>query len=543
MTRELPEGKTPVSVSYLIAWAVLAVGVLGLLWPALSAPLSADERYQYLMTAARSGGTLSGVFEYTWQDNAEYLELGRIAYFAYLIQRFFYLAVTLFSVSTGTSIVVGHAIVKMLMFTLAIASFTALLRAVRRADTPGAELQKLSGVTIRRATLLFAILLCCGVQTQVFTRSSWVAYPVLTWGAISVMFGTTWLVLRLATAVSKRRLNLWYSLPLLLALAIFLNTSYELYYVAVPLAVLMLIAHGVKPDGAGRQWLPKLYVGGALVGFFVAIFLAIRWYIASLCADETCYSGVEPNLGVDAVRTGTMNFLTAVPLFGKTEALDAVARVDSGAELAGPFSGAGWFFGFLVVLGLVVVYPRISTVEAGRKGATAQREGPLLVTVALYGFAMAAGTSLIMGLSVLAQEQIIVSLGVPYRSSTVAWAGLVMVLVGLVLVPTSRGFWGHWPPLFVTATAVLYAGIVVWPVNAQVTRASAATPEFAVPAEVNRSVVSPLLNADGNESRCDLLESFERDAYWPSFLSDASQRSFQLFWSVPYCAESSGPKG
>lgn len=529
----------------------LTVGLLGLLWPTLAAPLLADERYQYLWVPSVMEGSWSQLVPFTWEEISRRVDDGRIVPFGFLVQRIAYLGGTGFAVATGSSIVLSHALVKLAMFALAVLSAYALLRRIRVRRRGDDVARGLAPTTVRVCTLLFTVLLAAGVQTQVPHRSSWVTYPVLTWGAVTVFLGTTWAVLRLTDAVAKNAAWWFLAAPVLLFLGLFLNTSYELFYVAVPLALLTLAMHSPPGATTRARWVPKVLTAAVFGGSFLVVFVWLRRYIDSVCAVQECYVGAVPDLGLQALRTGALNLLSSVPGFGRTEAMSSIESAGAPApvDLAGPFAGWGWLVALLTIAATLVLLRSLTAgaaqapqgqqpVETAGGGETAT-----LWVVAGFGVAMAAGAALVMGLSEQAQEEVVTSLGVPYRNTVSTWAGISLTLAAASLL-VARRFprTANLAPVAVVSVVVLWAGVVIWPVNAQVidaTRTASANEAIAWMYDV---VTRPDL--DDEAARCQTLEEavprleFETGRTVVNRAKDA----FEIYWERPLCSTAPDPE-
>lgn len=531
--------------SLVLGVVLLVLGAIVLAWPWLSAPLAADERYQYLLVAGRTDNSFVGVIERIWRETPSRAESGRITPIGYLMQHLSFLAVFKASLATGTSVVVGHAVVKLVMLGLAVLAFRWLLRALRVRG------ERLSTGTRRLLIPLFGLLLLIGGQTQVLDRSSWTAYPVLTSGAIAVSFGTVALMLNLSDRLARSPRWLILIVPVLVLMAAFLNFSYELYYVAVPLAVLVLLVHS-PPAEQGRAWLQRharLVVGGGLTLLFGIGLIWVRRTVTAICSEpgRSCYVGTEASLGLDTVTVSLRNLLGSIPLFAGSHV--GRDRLDRAPWLEDPgfAEGLGWVGALLAIAGLVLLTTRWIGAAAGEPvPADPRPQRAVLAVVAATGLAMAGGSAVIMALSAQAPE-IVVELGVPYRSTTVIWAGLALTgLAGVAMLVTGRGRWAFTLPVAAMAVVTLVIGVIVWPTMAQSTRIALGTPRVGVVQEAYRTVLTPDLTQEGEAERCAVLERIPQVV--PGGTADRLEigvtESFEVVWGRPYCsAEPEGDGG
>jgi hypothetical protein len=524
----------------LAALALLVAGLVGLLWPTLTAPLTADERYQYLWVPSTLDGSWAELVPFTWEEISRRVDGGRIVPFGYLVQRVAYLGGTGIATVTGTSILVSHAVVKLIMLALGVWTAYALLGRIRLRLRGDETSRHLSPVTVRVATLLFTVLLVAGVQTHQPGRGAWTTYPVLAWGAVAVCLGTTWALLRLTDAVAENARWWFLAAPVLLFLALFLNTSYEMYYVAVPLALLALLVHAPPGATARERWRPKILTAAVFGGAFLVVFVAIRRHIAAICAVEDCYVGAVPRLGLKALETGFLNLVSAVPGFGRTEALARIEAVEAPpAGLAGPFEGWGWMAALVVVVATLVL---LRSLTGSRSWRVEGREVPVLWVLVGLGVAMAGSTALVMGLSVQAQDDVVSSIGTPYRNTVVTWAGIALALVAASLVVARAARWAAVAPAVLVTAAVLWAGAVIWPINTQVIDVTRAQRANLAIASLYDQVTMPDL--EDEERRCEILEAARERLQFDTgrTIVEVAQKSFQIYWDRPFCSTAPDPE-
>lgn len=524
---------------------LVVLGAVALAWPWLTAPLSADERYQYLVTPALSDNSWPGVIERIWNEMPSRAETGRITPLGYLVQHVAFLAVFQLSLATGTPVVVGHALVKLVMVLLAVGAFWWFLRVLRVRG------ERLPSSTVRLLVPLFGVLLLLGGQTQVIMRSSWTAYPVLTTGAVAVAFAVPALVLTLVNRVSRSAGWLVPALLVTLLLAFFLNFSYELYYVAVPLTLLLLLVHSAPPVDTGAAWVrrhARLVVGAGLGLFFAIGLVWVRRTVAAICAEpgSSCYVGTEASLGGETIVVAARNLLGGIPVFAGS--LVGEERLEEAPWLEAPtaFGGWGWLAALVLIAGLALLLPRWDADRRREEGADSPDPLPqrrLLAVIAAAGLALAGGSAVIMALSAQAPE-IVVEIGVPYRSTTVVWAGLALAgLAGAALLATGRGAWALRGPVAAVGLVALVVGLLVWPVMAQSTRIARADDGTDVTERVHRAVLTPDLGERGDEDRCALLAAID-DVHAEGTgrrLERGATGTFELLWDRPFCAAEDTP--
>ena len=133
----------------------------------------------------------------------------------------------------------------------------------------------------------------------------------------------------------------------------------------------------------------KLTTGLAYLGTFCAAFVAIRLYIARMCADYACYEGVTPAPGIAAARTAAYNLMSAVPGAGRNE---LVADLDLvGWESKYPVLPTSWsiLLGIVGAAALLMLWsatradPLVTTVtkDADPSHIASPRAGAMLLVV------------------------------------------------------------------------------------------------------------------------------------------------------------------
>ncbi|GAB3594554.1 hypothetical protein GCM10027446_18630 [Angustibacter peucedani] len=492
---------------------VLGVGLgsLALLWPALVAPLAADQRFMYLEATGRTAGSLRTLLTLPFDQIPQRLDQGRFAPLAYLVQWVSYNGVTELSMTSGTSVPVVQALQKVVLLLLCLLAVVAFA-AVLRARGPQGELVRLGRRALVLVTVAAVVLVAAGTQTQVQPRNGWETYAVLTYGAVVVDFGVValvvWLARRLATG-----LGLWRVVGAVVVLALVaagLNSSYELYYVAFPVAVVALVLQPVAVGtdrGAGRR--AKLVVGGAFSVLFLAGLVAVRAAVAASCSGGGCYVGTRPKLDGTLFTTWWYNLGSSVPLTGRNEALDELRAVGVHSGLPGPFSNPLAVMALVAAVGLVLcrlALGRLARADDGLSGARTR----LALDGALLSLLVALGSAAVMSLSEQAQS-LVTGLGLPYRHTMVTWTALAMTVVMAVLA-LDLALRGRGGVLVWSATALVVALLAgsLLPANLATTRAAFAD-------EGNQSVTrlyDELVLADptpaGDLRRCEAVKAAKK---------------------------------
>jgi len=521
-------------------------GALVMVWPALSAPIHADQRYMYLNVPGRVQGDWLEIIRVLWSEIPERAEQGRMTPVGYLMQWVFYNGLTEFSVATGTPLVVLHGILKVLLFAVAVLCVAAFVKSLRGRG-PDGEMVAPSRSTVWLVVAGVVVLGAAGVQTHLQFRNGWLSYPVLTYGAVMVAFGivalTLWLTRRMAERSTAAQTTT--AVVTMIVVGLFLNLSYELYYVAFPAAILALILQPDPPDeGRRRARIAKLVIGGTLAVTFVGTFMAIRVWLADACADQ-CYIGTQTQFSGDTARFAWYNLASSLPMSGRSEALATMSLLGRDS-LPQPFSSplvVGCILAGLALVAARILLRRRST-EAMRgeiDQETARAESGALLRGGIVALAIALGSVVVMSVSAQVPE-IILGVGYPYRHIVVTWVGLclagLLFLTAIDLRLRNRGVGvGLW--VATAVGAVLIAGAML-PVNLQSTRAELLSPSIRATDAIHREITLGDPRPEADERRCATIEALAQNNVPPvsvNFITDSAQLAYRYFYGVDYCSE------
>lgn len=527
-----------------VAWSVLGVGLLVLLLPVLLAPVTADDRVWYPEVVARTGGSPLEAVRWSFEEMPERSARdGRVVVLALLARRLLMIPVYDAAVATALPVHVVQGGLKLGLLAAGVLSCWAFLRVVRTRDRTG-RLVRLPRSTAAVVTVLLTVLLASGTQLQVPHRNGWVSYAILTYGAVVVIMGSValmvWLTRRAASGGPTWMLV---GVGAAVLLAMVLNTSYELYYVAVPLVVVAVLQQPLTgPSEARRARAARWTVASTFTVGFVVIFGGIRLWIRQVCVDGGCYRGSTPELGGRTLLTGVRNLAGAVPVFGRTELRDDLTAVGIRDQMPGLVTPLSLVVALVVAAATTVVVS--STASAGRRGddeAVARDARRLLLLAAGVPLAAAVGTALVMGLSSLSAD-IVVSLGVPYRSTMVTWTMLsltaAMTLTSVCLVaPAAR-----LRRLGLGAAALVVTLLAAFTLtqNLPALRAARLQPTHQAATSLQWEIVLGDLSPSGEARRCAALDDLRaslRPTTWHERAAVAADGAFRHYHGQSYCSE------
>jgi hypothetical protein len=529
------------------AFALTIVCAIILLYPVIASPITADDRYWYLWTTARADGSVGELLRWSWERTPSRVDSGRLNVLTELERRLAGLAIVKVAVATSTPIAVYQALLKLALFGGGILTVLAFIRSLRWRSSDGRLVQ-----VSRRALVLVGmagtLTVAVGVQAQNQDRNGWTAYPVSTYGAVISIFGSIALLLWLTRLVAERsRAMTVAAIVVLILLAIATNFRYELTFPAVPIAAIALVVVPVTDRarrGAGRR--AKVVTGSAYVGAFISFFVATRVYLARVCGNQDCYVGVEPELGLAAVRTAAYNFLSAIPGAGGNELRANLDRVGWGDRYPVPPQWWSVLVGVGALVALLTTWwsmrrshPVAVDSDTGVHGPSALNRAEALMLFVGAGLAMlvALGTAVVMGLSGQSHD-IITQPGTPYRNTMVSWTSLafclVLVVVALGIVRPRRAALVTWTALAVSIGTI---AALTLPGNLMALRAHRIT--HTVTEAFNWEVVKGDLTPAGDARRCELFAEIEQESTprVQRSMRNYSTVAFQQFYGQSFCID------
>lgn len=533
------------TIGWFAAWTALVLGALVMLWPVLSAPINADQRYMYLEAPGRTAGHWTRMLGIPIVEIPQRLHQGRFAPLAFIVQWVSYTGVTLLSVATATPAYIVQGAQKLVLLLLGVASVVAFTASLRGRDARG----RLVGVGRQQLVLVGAavsLLTAVGTQAQGQFRNGWTTYAVLTYGAIVVGFAVPALALFLTRRVAATRRRAWRVVAVLLMVAVgfALNSSYELYYVVFPLTVLLVlvqpVSHNVTDpdaepgtDRVGRR--ARMLVLGALTVSFAVSFVAVRVAIGAACNDRSCYSGVKPQLGAHLLPTWGYNLLSSIPGSGRGRVAPDLSHWDVAAWRDTQF----WMVAVCVLAAAGLVGIRAlqhrtfgGTAAAGLAGAL--RQG------AVYSLLLSLGSAAIMSISEQAQG-FVTGVGITYRHTVVTWVAFVVSGVLLLIAADLTRQWRTSLALW-TATAAVAALLssLALPFNLAATRLENLRPGNQAVASIYDELNLGDPSRSGDERRCATIREIKADLSAPSStqyrIVHGADLAYRYLQGRPYCS-------
>jgi hypothetical protein len=527
-------------------WWIGTIVILGSaavlsLWPVLSAPIAADDRYWFIETPARFESSYTNVIVGSWQDMPAFFRAGRVTPLAFLVRRLFLLTIFQFGVVTSTSIVVFHGIAKLILLALGVAACLTLLRALRWASDEGAVRPVGPGTLVVVGVALTA-LLAAGAQAHSQFRNGWISYPVLTYGAVIVVFGSAALAVTMARRVAERRkASVPVAVFVTVVLAAILNWTYELYYVGVPLSLFVLFAFPLVSRAQAReQRRARLIVGGLLLGVFAVGFAWTRIYVAGICAANDCYAGTALSLRFQLVRTFWFNVASSVPGTSGRQFLADLSSVDASHLWPGAAGGQLW----LVTIALAGSTWLVWRWADSRWPPEPEKVGPEARLLSFAGGAvLAVGLlgALVMALSEQAQE-LFQTIGLPYRHTVLTWTAMAfsLALFARAFRLSRGGPSRNVAAASLVALVILGASSFTLSRNVASTQAYRNSPANRAIADIHWEAVAGDQHQLGDERRCVAFERAEaavNNPWLTQRLQPAANELFERMHDAPFCSK------
>ena len=542
-------------------WRRVAIGLaivcaVLVLLPVLAAPITADDRYWFVWTTAISDGSFPKLLGWSWERIPWRIEHGRLNLLTELERRSAAQGLTDVSVATSTPIPVYWGLLKVALLGGGIATAVAFVRSLRWRAADG-TLVRASRRSLILLTVAGTLVVAVGAQAQLQERSGWTAYPLSTYGAVISIFGSIALLLwltRLVAAGSRPTTVL--AVVVLAVLGFTTNFRYELVFTAIPVAALALLVVpviGSADRDAGRR--AKLITGAAYFGSFIPVFIAIRLYLARVCDQHPCYSGVQTELGPSAIRTTFYNLMSSFPGLGRNELRAELADVGWAHRYSVVPTWWSVLVGLAAIGAMLILWWALRTDHSTMPDALAgdnparpdthrRAEAVLLLVGAGLSLLVAIGAAAVAGISSRSQD-IITELGVPYRNVVVSWVGLAFCLVLLViavgLVASVRSAGLTWGAL---AAVIGLLAAVLLPPNLMALRANRISHELSE--AINWEFVQGDTTPQGEARRCALYAAIggETLGYAARPFRLYTNAAFEVVHGRPFCsaADTSPPQ-
>ncbi|WP_187976156.1 hypothetical protein [Mycetocola sp. JXN-3] len=525
---------------------LLVIAGAAILGPVLFSSVDADDTHWILETPAHTHGSYWQAIVWSFTDvPAQSPDQGRFSQFAYAMQRIMDIATMNSAVALSVPPLVIRAVFKVLLLLAGIAAVLAFARSLRRRLPDG----RISGLSVGESLLfaaLVAVLVPIGAKSMMLgSFNGWISYPVLTYGAVPIIFGSGALILWLYRGLQRRfALYSVISAVTLVVLMAFITMSYELYYLVFPMMVVSLILQPrIARQGSGRDGAKILLLTVATALFGIS-FAVTRIYVTVACASGGCYTGVLAGSLGGTLRTTLDNLVSALPGASLNYAGQGALEVAPPA----PQTPTHWSIAVGIALGLGLVLlvlwimnrHRPHAVDASVDDASTS---PLLLRLAALSACVALGGAVLMAVSVKAQASVTLW-SVPFRSGVLIWFALASAIAALIVFAIKRS-----PRSRVYITVALGCVVAISvagsaPINYYAAQNARLNPVTRSIDRIHDEVAVGDLSAAADAARCELISTFNQqmgtDLHGERTIAGA-YAAFEHYYGVPFCSQLIGP--
>ncbi|MEM8705170.1 MAG: hypothetical protein AAGE98_01850 [Actinomycetota bacterium] len=361
------------------------------------------------------------------------------------------------------------------------------------------------------------------------------AYPFIFIGATAMCFAVPWFVVR-DRDLETRRAS-WPELGLVALVGTLCAATYDLVYIAIPLAVAFFAArcYVAGADWATARGFAAVHRLVALAGGFVAVFIPSRVAIEARCADGGCYVASDISLSVDALRELPTRALSGFPLAAWDEGGEALALAPYGPRT------------MLANVGLVAVLVVLAVVTAQvvvRSVGGDDLRPPLRLAVALAGVG---GTAIVFGATLASLSVEIQSgafgVGAPWRETLLVACGWTLVAMAALVVALERAPDAR-AAVFVGAGVLVALALgATLLTNARLSHRDRLSEETRLLNHLSVLSIENDRTPDGNERRCNAIDAFTdlrpspNDFGGGPAIRGELDALFEGRWGVPFCDE------
>ena len=547
--RDVPNAlraQTPSKVAITAALGVIyGAALLFLLGPILAQPIGADDTYWILISGPSNGGsTLDAFFNELARTGDTTLSQPRFAQFSYAVRRSSSIAIFELAMAWGIAPGALWTLVRAVLLAASVIVVVWFLALLRWNDRQGRE-SRLQ----RRHLIWFALALplvaAMGATAQVVnTINGWIDYPVLTYSSVAIIFGFAGLAL--ATYRALINAHAWWhwagGVGAFVGLAVILNNSYEIYWVAAPLAILVVSAAAFRRATADRAARRAYWVFNAsFVGAFLVNFVYYRYLVSEWdCVQSECYPGSQVALDRAAAVSIAKNLIGALPLVHRSIAKEDAVAIGM-PDL--PWVSVSSVVASVIAAACVVFLARRlaprssrSLVEPAHDGGAAH----ILAVVSIAGVGVALGVAIITGVNARAPELMSGSL-MPYRTGYTTWLSLSLSAIAVAqLVVTKSPQWLARTLASVMLVSCVGVLAVAYPQNQVSAVANRIDPAAEVVNRIHWEASLGDPSAAGDARRCEAFEDHVRargeSSYAMRTLS-AADRAFRFYHGAPFCSQ------
>lgn len=516
-------------------WRKYAVAAPSLIvtLPLVGHSLLGDDRRRLYGVANDVGSNLLNAFGHSFDTVGAFLDRGNFRPLGRAVENIERAVV--FDVAEATGLP-PHAVLGVsrmaLLVSLALASFR-LMSAVMR--SAGADQSGLGPVVVLYPMALAATLVAGDHYSPI------TSYNLVLIGSVILMFATALWVAR-DHDMQQRRLA-WHEPLVMFGLGVVLASSYDLTYLAPPLAAAFVVARAAAAGStrqlfrmaSARRW-AYLSVG------FLAVFVPVRIEIARRCSESSCYSASDADLTADVIARTAERLVTGAPPAGW-------------AYTAGLAERAGVSFGFadlmvnvlLIVLLAAVAYVTYMAARNGRRSLGASTEAVVdwrrtAVSLGALGAVTALLPALLVGLSRRTQE-VRPQVGEAWRETIMVQVGWSLMAAAVLVCILGIARTAQPARIATLLAAVVLGGTMAFTLlaNARLAQADRVTPLHTITSEMATAAIHFDPTPQGNARRCQLVDDYTailpNPRQWvsgPNVWSELDELMLDTH-GIPYC--------
>jgi hypothetical protein len=283
-------------------------------------------------------------------------------------------------------------------------------------------------------------------------------------------------------------------------LGLLLAATYDLIYLAVPLAVVFLVARIVAGHIPSRTALalPATWRLGGLIGGFLTVFVPTRIWIWTICRSGGCYAGSD--LRLDGI-TGQLpkRALTGAPVSGWNYVFGAGGTGDRMITDVATSPGT-------ISLALLIIYCGRRTSQSPKPVPCPQRDRNLANGLAIFGAGLILFPALLASTSGFVQR-FDLEVGQSWRESPLSQLGCLFLGLSLFVLLYQRSGEARRSGLFRAQITVLtIAAIVTLGANAKMAQMDRADEDALRSAVVSTAVLYGSDSASSLILRCHIAE-------------------------------------
>jgi hypothetical protein len=463
------------------AGALLLISII--VWPLLRTPLLMDEVYGVIgiMGITPNSSLLDVLINPFRSDvyNFYLYDSGRVTPVGVIMYQGGYWVVSNLALVTGVHIATIYALSKLSLLMLTALSLRLLMRQFLSGEKCGQLATYL--------TLFTFVIFIVGLRTDMATRNGLTVYPFLTYTAALLAFLVPALLL-IGLRKFYRRVTFYAAAAVV---AILLGFSYELHYIALFMAFMILLFAPVEKSRASVARRGAIII--AIV--FIGIQIYVRYLISKGCKESLCYTGTSIDINEKLPVHFLNNLRGNLPARGKQ-----IFEQAKKEEFIIDVSLTQYLLTAVLLLALFTI---IYFLRPFSNESIFEESDARAIKKLAHIFFFVAGVSILLtSLSVAAQEVLINA--VPYRGYVLIWI-LISAGVTLTIYSILQKHERHHTIQIAIAASVILFGVYSLPFQQRGTDMISSSRNNKVFYDLHKQFFDPAKNVSSVEN-CKLTE-------------------------------------